>query len=115
MKGDAALNMKLFRSIGGEIFECGNNPKVVSEGLKDADIIVDAIFGTGLSKEVKGKERLAIEAMNRSGNQSLPLTYRPASMEQGCTPWSGREGHAYLYLRLSEAGSDYLSGGGLHG
>ncbi len=73
LKGDAALNMGLYTSLGGEIIECENNPKLVREGLKDADVIVDAIFGTGLSKEVKGKERLAIEAINRSGKPVIAV------------------------------------------
>jgi len=64
LKGDAALNMELYSSLGGEIIECGDNPKVVKEGLKDADVVVDAIFGTGLSKPVEGKEGAIIEAIN---------------------------------------------------
>ena len=73
LKGDAALNMKLYTSLGGEIIECDNNPKIVKEGLKDADIVVDAIFGTGLSKEIKGKERVAIEEINRSGKPVIAV------------------------------------------
>jgi hydroxyethylthiazole kinase-like uncharacterized protein yjeF len=73
LKDDAALNMKLYMSLRGEIIECDNNPKIVKEGLKDADIIVDAIFGTGLSKEVKGKERVAIEEINRSGKPVIAV------------------------------------------
>jgi ADP-dependent NAD(P)H-hydrate dehydratase / NAD(P)H-hydrate epimerase len=73
LKGDASLNMKLYTSLGGEAIECDNNPKVVKEGLKDADIVVDAIFGTGLSKEVKGKERITIEEINRSGKPVIAV------------------------------------------
>jgi NAD(P)H-hydrate epimerase len=73
LKDDAALNMKLYGSLGGEIIECDNNPKIVKEGLKDADIIIDAIFGTGLSKEVKGKERATIEEINRSGKPVIAV------------------------------------------
>ncbi len=50
LRGDAALNMRLYESLGGEIIESGANAKTVKEELKDADIFVDAIFGTGLSK-----------------------------------------------------------------
>ena len=73
LKGDAALNMRLYRSLGGEVVECDNNPKIVKEGLNDADIVVDAIFGTGLSKEVKGKERVTIEEINRSGKPVIAV------------------------------------------
>lgn len=66
LKGDAALNMKLYASIGGEIIECVDNLDIIKEGIKNADIIVDAIFGTGLSKTVKGMERYVIEKINKS-------------------------------------------------
>ena len=67
LKGDAALNMKLFSAAGGEIIVCENNPKILREALKNTDIIVDALFGTGLSKEVQGIEKLLIDAINLSG------------------------------------------------
>jgi len=67
LKGDAALNMELYASIGGEVVECTNDIDALKRGIKEADILVDAIFGTGLSKETSGKEKLAIEAMNGSG------------------------------------------------
>jgi ADP-dependent NAD(P)H-hydrate dehydratase / NAD(P)H-hydrate epimerase len=73
LKGDAALNMKLFRSIGGEIVECTESLRRVREGIKDADIIIDAIFGTGLSKPVGGIEKKVIEAINASGKPIIAV------------------------------------------
>ena len=42
-------------------------PGDVSQWLKNTDLVVDAIFGTGLSKEVQGLEKSVIEEMNGSG------------------------------------------------
>ena len=61
LKGDALLNMQLFRSLPGTIVS------VSGSELKDLDrfdVVVDAIFGTGLTKEVCGLERQAIDAIN---------------------------------------------------
>jgi NAD(P)H-hydrate epimerase len=66
LKGDAALNMRLFRSMGGEIVECTDRAKGVREGIREGDIIFDAIFGTGLSKPVTGIEKKVIEEINGS-------------------------------------------------
>jgi NAD(P)H-hydrate epimerase len=66
LKGDAALNMGLYRAIGGEVVECPDRPRGVKEGIRDADIIFDAIFGTGLSKPVGGIEKKVIEEINAS-------------------------------------------------
>ncbi len=73
MKGDAALNSRLFSSAGGETIVCESNPKVLREALKNTDIIVDALFGTGLSKEVQGVERMLIDAINRSGRPVIAI------------------------------------------
>ena len=103
LKGDAALNMKLYSSLGGEIIECDNNPKIVKEGLKDADIVVDAIFGTGLSKEVKGKERITIEEINRSGKPVIAVDI-PSGIDgrTGQPLGRGRQGCPHLYVWLPE-------------
>jgi ADP-dependent NAD(P)H-hydrate dehydratase / NAD(P)H-hydrate epimerase len=73
LKGDAAINMDLFRSIGGEIVECTDRLKGIREGIGDADILVDAIFGTGLSKPVEGIEKKVIEEMNASGKRVVAV------------------------------------------
>ena len=67
IKGDAALNMGLYESIGGSIVECVDKPKGIRQAINEADMIVDAIFGTGLSKPVAGTEKQVIDEVNRSG------------------------------------------------
>ena len=66
LKGDATLNMELYRTLGGQMVAV-KKPDDVRQGLKEADLVVDAIFGTGLSKEVQGFEKAVIEEMNGSG------------------------------------------------
>jgi hydroxyethylthiazole kinase-like uncharacterized protein yjeF len=65
LKGDAALNMNLYASLGGAIVECIDTVDGIEQWTEKADLLVDAIFGTGLSKPVEGMEKRAIELMNR--------------------------------------------------
>lgn len=73
LKGDAALNMRLFESLKGRIFEVEDDFNALKTGIKHADIIIDAIFGTGLSKTVEGRERFAIERINQSGKPVMAI------------------------------------------
>ncbi|MBP1749873.1 MAG: carbohydrate kinase, YjeF related protein [Deltaproteobacteria bacterium] len=73
LKGDAALNMSLFESLSGEIVELTGPSERFEIGLKHADIIVDAIFGTGLSKPVGGIEEIVIGAINASGKTVISV------------------------------------------
>ena len=73
LKGDAALNMGIYKSIGGKISECTDKTKGITDGIRDADIIIDAIFGTGLSKPVSGIEKAVIEDINISGKPVIAV------------------------------------------
>lgn len=73
LKGDAALNMRLYESLQGEIVEVENDFNAIKMGVKHADIIVDAIFGTGLSKAIEEKEKTVIEEINRSGKPVMAI------------------------------------------
>jgi ADP-dependent NAD(P)H-hydrate dehydratase / NAD(P)H-hydrate epimerase len=66
LKGDALANMELYASLGGEIVEVTGLESIRS-ALSHAHVVVDAIFGTGLSKGVDGLEREVIEEINASG------------------------------------------------
>lgn len=67
IRGDALLAREAFIAAGGEI------AAFTPAALQGAEVIVDALLGTGLGKPVKGEWRAAIEAVNRAGVPVLAL------------------------------------------
>lgn len=72
LKGDAKLNMELYLSLGGAMAAIGD-AGVAAEAIRGGDVIVDAIFGTGLAKKVGGLEAAVIEEINRSGSPVIAV------------------------------------------
>ncbi len=65
VKGDAKTNLEICEKMG--------IPFVLPEECKDADIIVDAIFGTGFQGETKGDVKNCIDLINESGAYVLSV------------------------------------------
>ncbi len=62
LKGEARKNYLLFKKLGGEVVKLHDFDMAY---LKEADIIVDAIFGTGFKGEVKGEIADLIDVINQ--------------------------------------------------
>ncbi len=71
-RGDAAINWRIVQKLQLGIVEVGNNEEAQAcqSGFMQADFLVDAIFGTGLTRRVEGHYATMIELMNQSG---LPI------------------------------------------
>lgn len=68
LRGDAETNFNIVRQMGIDIFELrdATSLDVVRTELKAYDLIVDAIFGTGLNSEVRGVFGEVIELLNQA-------------------------------------------------
>jgi ADP-dependent NAD(P)H-hydrate dehydratase / NAD(P)H-hydrate epimerase len=77
LKGDAARAAADYQAAGGA-FESFD-----SDALADADVIVDALLGTGLDRLVTGEFLAAIEAMNSAGVPILSLDV-PSGLDADC-------------------------------
>ena len=67
LTGDAALFAKVLRSLDGDCIEdlsSVNDAKVWQAHLAGSEVIVDAIFGTGLRSQIEGAPAAAIAGMN---------------------------------------------------
>lgn len=69
LRGDAERNLRAYLRRRGRLAEANEAAELAkaAAGLQEADVIVDAIFGTGLQTEVRGLHREAIQMMNAAG------------------------------------------------
>ena len=75
LKGDAKINFGILRKMKAKIktLKTDKDLKLFKEKLKNAQLIIDAIFGIGLSGEIKGHYSMVIRAMNQSKKSILAI------------------------------------------
>ena len=75
ISGDALTNLVILEKIGVGITELleGNEPHTFRADIEKAQLILDGIFGTGLSREVSGIAGTVIERINGSGKPVLSI------------------------------------------
>ena len=66
LAGDALINAEAWEGLGGAIVEVGGDAglRKLTRGIDDADLIVDALFGTGLDREITGLFARVIGRLN---------------------------------------------------
>ena len=67
VSGDARVNLEVVMKMGLELVEISEETHLDRLNLSGADLVIDAILGTGLGSEVRGLYRDVIEAINRCG------------------------------------------------
>ncbi len=70
--GAARMNLNILQQTGVEIVSL-KSPAVAEPDLLRCDGVIDAIFGTGLTREVEGRYAEVIGLINRSGRPVLSL------------------------------------------
>ncbi|MBN1694310.1 NAD(P)H-hydrate dehydratase [candidate division WOR-3 bacterium] len=72
LKGITRKNFETLKKIGVSIKKKPNQ-KEIQKALKENDVIVDAMLGTGLSGEVKGIYKKTIELVNKAGKKVVSV------------------------------------------
>jgi len=67
LKGSAKVNYEAVRNMGIQHSVVHSHQDLSEQIIHEADIIIDGLFGTGLTRPVEGVYRDAIELINRSG------------------------------------------------
>jgi len=72
-KGDAKINLDILFNLGLDVKEILSEEDINKHktDLVHAGLIVDAIFGTGLKRELEGRFALIVDEINRAGQKPL--------------------------------------------
>jgi NAD(P)H-hydrate epimerase len=116
-KGDAALNFEIAERMGLDIWPV-EDPKHLLGFTDDYDIMVDAVLGTGISGEVRGLAREAIDVINQFGQSKLVFAVdTPSGLDcdtgepLGVTVKAAATAtFAAMKQGFLEAGADYYTG-----
>ena len=103
-RGDAAANAALARKAGLDLVPLsGRGAGAFSRNLRNADVVVDALFGTGLARALSG---VAARAVSRSfsARRSPGRCSRTRSARTGTTGGGTRRSKATVRPNISGAG-----------
>ena len=66
LRGDARANYDAWVGLGGEVVELPGDADLgpLEEALSECDLVVDALFGTGLDRAIEGRMRWVIRLIN---------------------------------------------------
>lgn len=71
VRGDARVNLEALRALGGDLHELADGELApLCERLASATLVVDALFGTGLSRPLQGVHERVVRLLNES---ALPI------------------------------------------
>lgn len=75
INGDARTNLEIIRKLGAPIYEVTTSQELeaIRGAIERADVVVDAILGTGTTGPAKGLFEEAIELLNRFGKPIVAL------------------------------------------
>jgi len=73
LKHDAAVNYRILKKLRHQIVEIGVRHSVLVREIKRAEIVVDAIFGVGLNREVCDPFRAVIETINQEAKRIVSV------------------------------------------
>ncbi len=75
IKGDAYTNFQVARNIGIPIVDCHVEEQLadLAQLLRHSDLIYDAIFGTGLSRDISGISKQAIDYINHTNAYTIAI------------------------------------------
>jgi hydroxyethylthiazole kinase-like uncharacterized protein yjeF len=75
ISGDAAVNLAIIRKMGLSVDEVTSDDDLrkVEAAVSSADVLVDALLGTGLAGAVRGLMRSAIDIINGSGKAAVSV------------------------------------------
>jgi NAD(P)H-hydrate epimerase len=73
LKGDAALNYRIFRKLGGPFKKIGRMTPAAARAMAGCAVVVDALFGVGLNREIQDPFRGIIEKINAAGRAVIAV------------------------------------------
>lgn len=74
LKGDAVTTLRKYTRGGGRCYQLKSvSPDLLRSLFDESDVLVDAIFGTGLNAPVEGVAANAIRSMNESGRPIVAI------------------------------------------
>lgn len=107
LKGDALANCEAWKGLGGIVREMGDDAgvSILEKRLDDLgshDIVVDALLGTGLDREVEGRHATVIQAMNASAARRMALDV-PSGLDANTGQALGATVHAELTVTFGHS------------
>ncbi len=103
LKGDARTNWDILRAMGvdAQIFDTAAEAKAGLRKLPVPDLIIDALFGTGLSKPIGADFKPIVEWINRCSNAFIVSVDIPSGLFADSAAIPGPTVHAHLTVTFS--------------